>query len=318
MENEKLIADTLRKIARNLEVKRFVMETPEIYNTLLKPAKRYIAGDKREEGIRLAKSLRAKGYGVSMEYIGENTDTAEACQVARDEFLALILDLADEDLNAPVCLDLSHIGLSVSKELAITNMEIIANEAFVKGITIMISMEEASKTEDILQIYQQIASQYPNVGITIQAHLHRSMDDLKSILHIPGKIRIVKGAFQEAADVAMNRSAELNERYLELVELCIQEKHAVSIATHDEYLLQRIQSRGYLNLPFVEIEMLFGVKPDLIKHFNHNKYSTRVYVTYGSEWYLYLCHRLAEHVPNVAIAIADINQIDEIKYEVNY
>jgi proline dehydrogenase len=34
-------------------------------------------------------------------------------------------------------------------------------------------------------------------------------------------------------------------------------------------------------------------------------YRTRIYLPYGQEWYLYLCHRLAEYPPNIYLAIAD-------------
>lgn len=34
-------------------------------------------------------------------------------------------------------------------------------------------------------------------------------------------------------------------------------------------------------------------------------YRARVYLPYGEEWYLYLCHRLAEYPPNIYQAVAD-------------
>jgi proline dehydrogenase len=34
-------------------------------------------------------------------------------------------------------------------------------------------------------------------------------------------------------------------------------------------------------------------------------YQTRVYLPYGQEWSLYLCHRLAEYPPNVYQAIIE-------------
>ena len=34
-------------------------------------------------------------------------------------------------------------------------------------------------------------------------------------------------------------------------------------------------------------------------------YRTRTYLPYGREWYLYLCHRLAEHPPDLYCALAD-------------
>lgn len=79
-------------------------------------------------------------------------------------------------------------------------------------------MEESSKTDAILDIYKKTTEQYPNVGITLQAHLYRSRNDFQELIHYPGRIRAVKGAYQESAEIAMPRSMELNHRYLEFVE----------------------------------------------------------------------------------------------------
>lgn len=65
-------------------------------------------------------------------------------------------------------------------------------------------------------------------------------------------------------------------------------------------------NHGYLHFSHVEVEMLYGVRPDLLKGLKGKGYKTRVYLTYGQEWYLYLCHRLAEHPANLYLAVADM------------
>jgi len=52
--------------------------------------------------------------------------------------------------------------------------------------------------------------------------------------------------------------------------------------------------------------MLYGIRPELAKTPKRWGVATRLYVTYGREWYLYLCHRLAEHPPNLYTALADM------------
>lgn len=59
----------------------------------------------------------------------------------------------------------------------------------------MVSMEESDKTESIWKLYERLAVRHGNVGITVQAHLHRSLADLLRLLELPGKLWIVKGAF---------------------------------------------------------------------------------------------------------------------------
>lgn len=98
-------------------------------------------------------------------------------------------------------------------------------------------MEESQKTDKILSIYSGISKLYTNVGITLQVHLHRSLSDLKELLHMPGRIRLVKGAYQEPERIFIPRSEELNKRYIEFVSKCLDCDHALSIATHDETLL---------------------------------------------------------------------------------
>ncbi len=209
-------------------------------------------------------------------------------------------------MKSTVSFDLSHIGLSVDPETAYNHLLELAKKANLYGVTLMISMEESSKTDDILDIYKKTTKQYPNVGITIQAHLYRSNNDIQELVHYPGKIRVVKGAYQETADAAMSRSKELNNCYLKLVEQLIEANHPVSIATHDEMLIQEMEKRQYLNHPNVEMEMLYGIRPDLLRDLKSKGYNCKVYLTYGKEWYLYLCHRVAEYPENLYRAVTDM------------
>jgi proline dehydrogenase len=169
-------------------------------------------------------------------------------------------------------------------------------------------MEESDKLPAIFEVYQQVAELYPHVGITLQAHLYRTQRDFDALVHLPGKIRLVKGAYQESDERAMKRSQALDERFLSFIQVAVSARHALSIATHDQQLLQEVERRGFLAVPHVEVEMLYGIRPDLLRQMKHAGYQTRLYLTYGTEWYLYLCHRLAEYPPNIYQALADCVQ----------
>lgn len=300
------VAQVLKSVARNEHIKSYIQQSNELYPLLLKAAKRFVTGENKQEGIEIANELISKGYFISLEYIGENITDLKKCIKAKDEFLNLIEEMGSMSIKQTVSLDLSHIGLSVNPETAYIHLLQIAKKANMYGITLMISMEESSKTNDILDIYKKASEQYPNVGITIQAHLYRSNNDIQELIRYPGKIRVVKGAYQESAEVAMSRSKELNNCYLKLVEQLIEANHPVSIATHDETLIQEIVHRQYLNHPNVEIEMLYGIRPDLLSNLKSKEYNCKVYLTYGKEWYLYLCHRIAEYPENLYRAVTDM------------
>ncbi|WP_110927704.1 proline dehydrogenase family protein [Bacillus massiliglaciei] len=304
--HESQVAQALKSIARNQHIKSYIQQSNELYPLLLKAAKRFVTGENKQEGIEIANELISKGYFISLEYIGENTEDLKDCIKAKDEFLNLIKEMGSMSMNQTVSLDLSHIGLSVNPDTAYIHLQEIAEKANQYGITLMISMEESSKTDDILDIYKKATEQYPNVGITLQAHLYRSSDDIKELIHYPGRIRIVKGAYQESAEIAMARTKELNNRYLKYVEQLVEANHPVSIATHDEILIQEMEQRQLLNHPTVEIEMLYGIRPDLIKDLKSKEHNCKVYLTYGQEWYLYLCHRIAEYPENLFRAVTDM------------
>jgi proline dehydrogenase len=290
--------EALKSIARNSSLKSALLQMPTVYSVLWSAARRFVTGETRQEGVDTAKVLAAQGYSGSLEYIGENTATEQACQAAMDEFLALsqTIETASLPKGTTISLDLSHIGLSLSQKLALDHLHHLADETKWRGICMMVSMEESDKLPAILEVYKQVAGLHPHVGITLQAHLYRTSQDLEELMHLPGKIRLVKGAYQESEEHAMKRGAALDERFLSLVEVAVTAQHPLSIATHDQHLLQEVERRKFLAIPHVEVEMLYGIRPDLLRQMKHAGYQTRLYLTYGTEWYLYLCHRLADCV----------------------
>ncbi|USG64952.1 proline dehydrogenase family protein [Brevibacillus ruminantium] len=314
--NEQQASVVLRTIARDLKLKEFVMNTPWLYQLLLAAAKRYIAGESRGDALDRAAGLQAAGYAISLEYIGENTADLTECRKATDEFLALIRESSQRGLPVHICFDLSHIGLMIDEELALSHAEELAAAARENGQILMISMEESAKTEAIYRLYERLASRHEHVGITVQAHLHRTWDDLPRLLDLPGRIRLVKGAFREEPQVALPRSKELQTRYLELTEKIVQAGHPLSIATHDQQIVQAVREQGFLSESQVELEMLCGVCEEEARMIRDEGVPLRLYVTYGTEWYLYLCHRIAEHPPQLYRALADMLEPDRVGMEV--
>ncbi|XOQ14328.1 MAG: proline dehydrogenase [Shouchella clausii] len=303
---EARFSKALKSIARNQELKAYIQNSKELFPILMKGANRFVAGETRREGIERVIKLYNKGYQVSLEFIGENTTSEEECMDAKNEFIELIKDLGHKQMKATVSFDLSHIGMMISDSVAFTNLEELAKVAHQHNIQLMISMEESQKTDTILSLYKRIAKSFSNVGITLQVHLERSSMDLNDLLKTPGRIRLVKGAYQEPEGIYIPRSEELNKRYIEFVSMCVERNQPLSIATHDENLLTELKAKGLLYRPNVEVEMLDGVRPDLLRSLKEDGIQTKVYVTYGSEWYLYVVHRIAEHPPNIYTFLSDI------------
>jgi len=308
--SEHRIADALKSIARNLQLKDHIRQSKELYPLLLRAAERFVAGEHCLQGLACNKSLLNKGYLTSLEYIGENTLTEEECTKAVMEFSSIIQTCSNESTEGlRISLDLSHIGSSVDPDLAYHHLLYLAEQAEQAGLQLMISMEESAKTDAILSIFNKVSPAYLNVGITLQAHLPRTLTDLEMILSGgSAPIRIVKGAYQEREGEYIPRSPLLNERYIQLVDMGIRAGRKVSVATHDDRLIEQILCNFQEVQGAVEIEMLYGIRPELAKRLKNQGVPVRIYLTYGEEWFLYLCHRIAEHPPNLYDAMTRMIQ----------
>lgn len=313
MENVFEVAETLKQIALDEEIKAYVLQHPSLYQPLLQAALRFIGGETLADCVETTKSLNRQGFAVTIDYMGESTRDADMAQQATQEFLHVIQAIAEQQLDSSISLDLSHIGMVIDAELGYRNACVLAEAAQKASLEMMISMEGTDRTNLILEIHQRLCERFDNVGITLQAYLHRTPSDLERALQRPGKIRLVKGAYAAPADLAKPRGAELDESYRLLMERLLMSGHSCSIATHDpalldplslEYVHQLTQQTG-VGLDHIEFEMLKGVTQERLEAMKKHGYRTRMYLPYGREWHLYLCNRLAEHPPNIYQAITD-------------
>jgi proline dehydrogenase len=302
------VADTLRHLALNEEVKAYVLENPPLYQALLLAAMRFIGGETLQQCEKVAKDLNAQGFAVTIDYMGESTRDVKMAKRALQEFLEVIQVIANQKLHASVSLDLSHIGMIIDPDLAYKNACTLAQAAQDAEIEVMISMEGSDRTATILEIHEKLCERFETVGITLQAYLHRTPSDLTKVLQRSSKIRLVKGAYDAPIDIAKPRGEELDNAYKEFLETLLQSRHSCSIATHDITILSHAKSfieTEKTELNQVEFEMLKGVTPDRLQSMRDSGYRTRVYLPYGREWYLYLCNRLAEYPSNAYQVIID-------------
>ncbi|MFB6809183.1 proline dehydrogenase family protein [Streptomyces sp. NPDC056387] len=293
----------LRLLAADERCREAFTTPGSVLQDVLSPAaRRYVLAPGRDEFLGHLQTLRAKSYRIAVEFVGEeNSDPAEIERVV-DEYLAV---LEHDQEPAQLGFDLSNLGLTVSRELAVKNTARITEAAAVRGSEVVLSMERAPAVDDVLDAYRELAADHPNLGVTLQAYLHRTAQDLDSLPLEGRKVRLVKGAFNESTANALGRGPALDQRYLELAAELAGRGARVSLATQDATVLAEAKERGLLER-VTEIEMLHGVRPDLLRTYREAGYACRIYATYGENWWLHLLHRLAEHPPMVLTALADI------------
>lgn len=312
MFEDKLISigsDALRKAALNQNAKNYILENKILYNVFKKAANRYIGGETLDETIVKVSNECNNGFKCSIEFMGENTKTAVEAIEAKDEFLKICHEIAKRQLNSTVSLDLSHIGLGISKDLCRQNLEEICSAAKSNQTEVIISAEGIDATDKVINLYLEAAKKYENLGITLQAYLHRSKDDFKELLKARGRIRMVKGAFDVPSELALSRGEALDEVYLHYIDQLLSLKHQCSIATHHDKIQQAVKQlikQHAASKDLYEFENLYGIRNDQLAKLKEEGYPTKIYFVYGKEWYLYLCNRIAEYPMNIFLALNDV------------
>ena len=302
-------AQALRKAALNEDSKAYILNNPALFQLFKKAADRYIGGETLEETMVKVKAF--ENQKTSIEFMGESSRTEQESNVATLEFIRICEQIRSQELNATVSLDLSHIGLAISEELCLNNLNSICNEASKSNIEIIISAEGAERTDAVIETYKRAIKNYDHLAITLQAYLYRTKDDFVELQKETGRIRIVKGAFETATGLSMPRGEKLDEVYLDYIDQLLAQNHKCSIATHDSKIQASAQLLVQKYRPAKEIyefESLFGICNDQLFLLKDQGYQTKLYFVYGKEWYLYLCNRIAEYPMNIFQALNDIIQ----------
>ncbi|MER7048071.1 proline dehydrogenase family protein [Streptomyces jumonjinensis] len=318
-------AEGLRKLAADPRC-RTALATPgsALYDLLTPAARRYVLAPDRDRFLHRIAALRAKGYLVTAEYAAEHPAeyaperTAErvaaapehggehsgepCCGQVVEEYLAL---LSHEPAPERLGFDLSRMGLARSPELAARNTGRIAAAAAARGSEIVLGMEGLSEVDAVLAVYRELSARYANVGVTLQAQLHRTEQDALAVARPGRTIRLVKGALPEPAQAALPRGPALDDRFLELAQRLVDRGARLSLATQDPAVLAAAGERGLLERA-AEIEMPHGVQPHLLRRYREAGRVCRIHTVYGTNWWPHLMRRLAEHPPTVLSALADI------------
>jgi len=299
----------LKSVSRNQTYKLHVMRDPVLHSALLRGVSRYIGGEKRSECLEKAAHLHTRGFLTILDYMGETISEKKTVEQIVVEFEALIDAVAETPQGCAISPDLSHIGLSIDSDLALQNATRLAKRAKALGVEIMLNMEDSTLTDKILNVHCRLCEQFDNVGITLQAYLYRTEKDLAEALQRPGRIRLVKGAYQEPSAIARTLGPEVDCAYSQFLKEILDRHHPCYIATHDQALLDHAHnwiSQESVPPKGTEFELNYGIRPDRAAKLRDLGYRVRIYLPYGSEWFLYLCHRVAEHAPNLYQALIDI------------
>jgi proline dehydrogenase len=265
-------------------------------------AKRFIAGETKEEAFEAIRRLNKMGMRTSVDILGENVTSSEMARNLGDLYIDLINSINNEKVTANVSVKLTQMGLDVSDQFCFENVSRIIEAARTHGNFVRVDMEGSAYTERTLQLVFRWAEKYNNVGTVIQAMLRRSESDIKELNRRGIRVRLCKGAYKESASVAFPKKEDVNANYVKLMVLLLDSGLFHSIATHDESMIKAtkeyVSQRGIEKDRF-EFQMLYGINRSGQIRLVKEGYGVLVYVPFGTHWFPYYYRRLRERKENV-------------------
>ncbi|HET7745984.1 MAG TPA: proline dehydrogenase family protein [Vicinamibacteria bacterium] len=271
-------------------------------------ARRFVAGDTADDAIRAGQRLKARGIDATFDLLGEDVLDREAAGRIAEANKDLLRRIPD-GVERNVSVKLTSLGLEVAKDFCLENTASILDVARrVKGF-VRIDMEGSKHTQATLDVFHELRRTYDNVGIVLQAMLHRTEDDVKDAVRRGDRVRICKGAYKEPSSIAWQDMDDIRKSYVRCARRLLDAGHYPAIATHDEGLIREVLSHAASKeIPprSYEFQMLYGLRPrrwDELVAAGHN---VRIYVPYGTHWFPYFSRRLRERKENVFFVLESL------------
>lgn len=313
-------------------------------------AHKYIAGENIKQALKTIERLRKDKMAFTLDLLGEAVITEGEAQSYLDRYLELLSQLAEVAKTwtpVPVIDEgdvepLPRVQVSVkltafysqfdpldaqgSEERVSDRIRILLRRAKELGAAVHFDMEQYAYKDITLSILKQLLMEEEfrsrtDVGITIQAYLRDSEQDVREIIAwakqrgYPLAVRLVKGAYwdQETIKAAQkdwpqpvyNDKAATDANFEKITELLLENNEYIysAIGSHNvRSQAHTIAIAETLNISRrrFEMQVLYGMGDKLAKALVERGYRVRVYCPYGEllPGMAYLIRRLLENTAN--------------------
>ncbi|PSB02807.1 L-glutamate gamma-semialdehyde dehydrogenase [Merismopedia glauca] len=313
-------------------------------------AHKYIAGENIPQVLKTLERLRKDKMAFTIDLLGEAVITEAEAKQYLNRYLELIeelalaaktwkkiglIDEADGESLAQVQVSVKltafysqfdALDAKGSQEIVSDRIRILLRRAQELGVAIHFDMEQSEYKDITLAILKDLLledefRQRTNIGITIQAYLRDSEQDLLDIISwvktrgYPLTVRLVKGAYWDRETIkaaqkdweqpVYNDKAETDLNFEKLTEILLTNhqhlyaaigSHNVRSQAHAIAVAQSLQvpQRAF------EMQVLYGMGDKLAKVLADMGYRVRVYCPYGEllPGMAYLIRRLLENTAN--------------------
>jgi proline dehydrogenase len=274
--------------------------------------RKFMPGESVDDALAASTKFTDAGMGVIFTRLGETLANDADADAVAEHYAALIDTIAERDMDGELSVKPTQLGLDFSADDCFEHMSMLVGRAAPR--TVWIDMEGSYYTDATLDLYERLKKAHPNVGICLQAYLKRTYNDFERLEPLDPRIRLVKGAYAEPAEMAWQQRKDVDANYLALCVSMLDARHAgrdvfLGMGTHDVGLIEQVADHAAkvgLSRADFDVEMLYGIRADQQRRLAKDGYRVRVLIAYGEAWYPWYMRRLAERPANVIFALRQL------------
>lgn len=301
--NVLLRASRSQWLARQLRDRRFFQRA----------VRRFMPGETLDAALDAAAVFAKQGIGSVLTELGEQVTNRTEADAVRDHYLDVLDKIQRRKLPATVSIKLTHLGLEADRAACVRDVLTLAEKAADARAYLWIDMEESRYVDATLDVYRRVKGEWADVGVCLQAYLHRTAADLESLFAVSPGIRLVKGAYNEPASVAFPSKRDVDTNYFTLAQRLLAESARGRVkpvfGTHDIPMIERIRKAALaqrVDPSAYEFHMLYGIRAEEQRTLAGMGARVRVLISYGSAWFAWYMRRLAERPANVWFVLRNV------------
>ena len=285
------------------------------YGFVRRAVRRFMPGETLEDALGAARSMVDQHrIPALITFLGENVADEDEARSVTDHYIHTAEAIAAAGLDVELSLKPTHLGLDLGIDVAEENLRRVTAAAEAWGNWVWLDMEYSRYVDPTLDLYRSIRADHPKFGICLQSYLHRTPDDLESLIPLGSAVRLVKGAYAEPPEVALPVKADVDQAFFDqAVRMLAPDAREAGLrtglATHDTSLIKRIEawagSNGIAPEGY-EVQMLYGIAEQEQRRLAAAGKGVRVLISYGEHWFPWYVRRLAERPANIGFVLRSL------------
>jgi proline dehydrogenase len=272
--------------------------------------RRFMPGETLADALTAAAPLQAAGIGTMYTRLGENLEDLAAADEVAAHYLDAIDQIVAGRIDGEISVKPTQLGLDLDADACLAHLVRLAEHAAAAGSYLWIDMEGSAYVDATIELYERLRATQPRTGICLQAYLRRTAADIERLRPLDPAIRLVKGAYDEAASIAYTNRRSVDANYVGLAVRFLLDGRGhpirLGLGTHDVALIEQIAEGvavAGIGRDGYEVQMLYGIRADEQFRLAAAGYQVRALIAYGEHWYPWYMRRLAERPANIGFAL---------------